>query len=105
MAHRSVDRDSRQVSIAASDFFFVTCEGDYTRDEFDEAANGDQWLKILAVCDSNSGSTFAHGVSRKGHDDKGFIVPCVADDVAWLGYSRVILKSEHEPALQFSRRR
>ena len=49
--------------------------------------------------DSKSGSTFAHGVPRKGLDDKGFIVPCVADDVAWFGYSRDILKLDNEPAI------
>ena len=36
---------------------------------------------------------------RKGLDDKGFIVRCFADDVAWLWYSCVILKSDHEPAV------
>ena len=36
---------------------------------------------------------------RKELDDKGFILRCVADDVAWLGYSRVLLKSENDPAI------
>ena len=106
MAHRSVDRDYRKVSAVVFDYVCVIREGVYTRDEFEEAANGDQWLKILVVRDSKSGSTFAHGVPRKGLDDKGFIVRCVADDVAWLCYSRVILKSDkNRRPLQFSRRR
>ena len=74
-------------------------EGVYNRDEFDEAANGDEWLKILVVRDSKSGSTSAHGVPWKGLDDKGFIVRCVAHDVAWLWYSRVILTSDNAPAI------
>ena len=69
MAHRSVDRDSRKVLTVAFDYLFVMREGGYTRDEFDEAANGDQWLKILVVRDSTYGSTFAHGVLRTGLDD------------------------------------
>ena len=36
---------------------------------------------------------------RKGLDDKGFIVHCVADDVAWLGYYRVISKSDNEAGI------
>ena len=65
---------------------FVMREGVHTRDEFDEAANGDQWLKILVVRDSKSGSTFAHGVPRNGLDDKGFIVllRCRQCSMAWL---------------------
>ena len=66
MAHRSVDRDFRKVSTVALDYLVVTREGVYTRDEFDEAANGDRWLKILVVRDSKSGSTFAHGGHCKG---------------------------------------
>ena len=99
LAHRSVDWDSRKVSTVAFDYLFVIREGVYTREEFDEAANGDQWLKILGVRDSKSGSMFAHGVPWKGLDDKGFIVRCVADDDPWLGYSRVIWKSDNEPAI------
>ena len=45
MARRSVDRDYRKVSAVASDYLFGTREGVYTRDEFDEAANGDQWRR------------------------------------------------------------
>ena len=74
-------------------------DGVYTRDEFDEAAKSDRWLKILVVHDSKSDSPVAPGVPRKGLDDKGFIVRCVADDVAWLGYSRVILKPDIELAI------
>ena len=100
MAHRSVDRDSRKLSTVAFDYlFFVIREGLYAREGLDETTCGDQRLKILVVRDSKSGSTFARAVLRKRLDDKGFIVRCVADDVAWLGYSRVIPKSDNEPAM------
>ena len=85
MAHRSVDRDSRKVSTVAFDYLFVIRASVYTRDEFDEAANGDQWLKILFVRGSKSGSTFARGVPRTGLDDKGFIMRCIERcSMAWL---------------------
>ena len=70
------------MSTVTFDYFFVIRESVYTRDECDEAANGDQWLKILVVRDLTFGLFFAHGVPRKGLDEKGFIVRCVADDVA-----------------------
>ena len=36
---------------------------------------------------------------RKGIDDKRYAVDKVVEDVLWLGYSKVLLKSENEPAI------
>ena len=42
---------------------------------------------------------FAHVVPTKGVDVKGFAVASIVDDIRWLGYSRVVLKSDNEPAV------
>ena len=42
---------------------------------------------------------FAHVVPTKGIDEKGFAVDSLVDDVKWLGYSKVTLKSDNEPAI------
>ena len=36
---------------------------------------------------------------RKGIDEKRFSVDMVVEDVLWLGYSKVLLKSDNEPAI------
>ena len=42
---------------------------------------------------------FAHAVPKKRVDDKRFAVDIIVDDVLWLGYAKVILKSDDEPAI------
>ena len=56
-------------------------------------------LKVLVVRDMRSKAIFAHAVTAKGADIDGFAVQCVVEDVLWLGYSRVILMSDNEPAI------
>ena len=38
-------------------------------------------------------------LGRKGIDEKRFSVDMVVEDVVWLGYSKVLLKSKNEPAI------
>ena len=54
---------------------------------------------MLVVRDMRSKALFAHAVTAKGADADGFAVQCVVEDVLWLGYPRVILKSDIEPAI------
>ena len=42
---------------------------------------------------------FAHAVPQKGVDEAGYAVDCFATDVAWLGWARLIVRSDNEPAL------
>jgi hypothetical protein len=75
----------------------------YTRDEFETCDECDidpaRVLKVLVVRDMRSKALFAHAVTVKGADADGFAVQCVVEDVLWLGYSRIILKSDNEPAI------
>ena len=38
-------------------------------------------------------------VPQKGIDEKGFAVSSLVEDVRWLGYTKLILKSNNEPAI------
>ena len=89
-AHGRVDH---KVAIISFDCAFMTKKGPIV-DQGEEGWDDPESLKILVVKDSKSGSVFAHGVYRKGVDDKRFAVDIVVRDVVWLGYSQVLLKSE-----------
>ena len=56
-------------------------------------------LKLLVVKDTKSKAVFAHAFPQKGIDEKRFSVDMVVADVLWLGYSKVLLKSDNEPAI------
>ena len=38
-------------------------------------------------------------VPKKGLDAKGYAVDCIKNDILWLGYRRVIMKSDNEPSI------
>ena len=99
MAHRLQDQGSRKISTISFDYLFTTRGNVFTREGWELEKLEEHFLKVLVVCDSKSKATFAHGVPAKGLDDKGFIVRCIADDVVWLEYSRVVLKCDNEPAI------
>ena len=52
--------------------------------------------KCLIVKDQNSKCIFGHVVPKKGRDADGYAVDCVKKDILWLGYTKVILKSDNE---------
>ena len=56
-------------------------------------------VKVLVVKDSKSKRLFAHVVPVKGIVEKRFAVDELAADIVWFGYTRVILKSDSEPAI------
>ena len=101
--HLAGDYDERGVATVGFDYMFVTATNVYSRVEWSEAAEDKvderKVLKVLVVRDFKSKALFAHAVRCKGSDVDGFAVQCVIDDLKWLGYSKVILKSDNEPAI------
>ena len=97
------DHSERGVAIVGFVYMFLTAKDLYTRKEWAECdeKNIDERLvlKVLVVRDMRSKSLFAHAVAAKGSDANGYAAQCIVDDVVWLGYSRVILKSDNEPAI------
>ena len=42
---------------------------------------------------------FAHALLQKGIDDKRFALDCIVENVLWLGYNKVLVKSDNELAI------
>ena len=49
--------------------------------------------------DSASKAVFGHVVPRKGIDEKGLDVDAIVEDAKWLGYTKIMLKTDNEPAI------
>ena len=90
--------DSHRVAIVSMDYAFVTRRGTVVS-EGDDGWDDEEALKLLIVKDSLSRAVFAHAVPRKGVNDKRYAVDMVVGDVLWLGYAKVILKSDNEPSI------
>ena len=60
---------------------------------------GEEFVKILVMHDNLSKSLFAHAVPQKGVDEKRYVDDQFVIDILWLGYARVIIKSDNEPAI------
>ena len=100
MAHSTLQgaKDSRASPVVSFDYCFLSDIGDVlTHEEF--VAAGEGAAKLLIVRDSRSKSVFAHVVPSKGIDGSGFAVSALVEDVKWLGYSKITLKSDNEPAI------
>jgi hypothetical protein len=93
------------------DYFYITQGGIRKRNELEHAQDpvGEATLederqkgiivKCIVIRDWESKNIYAHCVPCKGADEDEYVAQLVADDVAWLGYTRLIIKSDNEPAL------
>ena len=90
--------DARQIAMISMDYMFITRQGAVIS-EGDPGWDDPEALKVLVVKDSRSKSVFAHAVPQKGVDVKRYAVDMIVEDVLWLGYSKVLLKSDNEPAI------
>ena len=85
-------------AVISMDYMFETRKGVVVKQN-EEGWDHPEALKILVVKDSKSKAVFAHAVPKKGVDDKRYSVDKVVEDVLYLGYSKVLLKSDNEPAI------
>ena len=93
--HHRGDKDVRSVPVVSFDYCFISDVGEIkTAEEFEAASDGA--VKILVARDSRSKSVFAHVVPVKGIDEAGFAVTSIVNDIKWMGYSKVALKSDNE---------
>lgn len=84
----------------AFDYPFTTLENTVaTRDELDLTEIDACDMEIPVAIDTTSGGIFAQVVQKKGVEEDMHSADKLADDVAWLGYSEIILKSDNEPAI------
>ena len=60
---------------------------------------GDVVKYVLVRCFSSK-AVFAHMVPQKGLDEKNVACDFILGDLEWLGHTRIIMKSDNEPAVQ-----
>ena len=87
------------VPVISCDYLFVSARGVFSREEWRPVDPEEKHLKVLVIYDSKSRCLFAHAVPQKGVDEGRYVVDAFATDIAWLGWSRVIIRSDNEPAL------
>ena len=56
-------------------------------------------MKVLVAKDSKSKTVFAHAVVANGSDEDGYAVSRLVEDIAWLGHTTIIFKSDNAPAI------
>jgi hypothetical protein len=83
------DTEVRSATISF-DYMFLKKTGEYSQSEADTADGG---IQILVVKDSKSKAVFAHVVPQKGADPKRYVVDMIVEDVLWLRWSQVLLKT------------
>ena len=56
-------------------------------------------MKVLVAKDSRSKTIFEHAVAAEGSDEEGYAATRIVEDIAWLGHTKMTLKSDNEPAI------
>ena len=56
-------------------------------------------LKILVCKDSWTKAVFAHVVDKKALDEQNYVIDRLMEDLRWLGFSRISLRSDNENAI------
>ena len=99
MGHHGKCDVHRTVPTVSFDYLFVSDKGTIARGDFEVEGEAQKGIKILVVKDDKSKCVFAHVVPVKGIDSKNYGVDMVVSDVVWMGYTRIIIKSDNEPAM------
>ena len=93
--------EERQFPLVSVDYLFLSPNGVLLREEsqnrWEEPPDG--CICVLAGMCSATQALFAFAVPRKGVDADGYAARSLADNVTWLGHSRVALRSDNEPAI------
>ena len=95
--HSSCDRGNHGTPIVSFDYCYIGDKGEVLTQEEFEADEGA--IKVLVVKKSRKKGIFSHVVPRRGIDEKRYAVDVLVDDVKWLGYTKICLKSDNEKAI------
>ena len=96
--HSCIPNEPSAAPTLSFDYAFIS-DGDVvlTQEEFEAA--GEDGIKFIVVRESKSKAIFGRVVPTKGIDEKGFSDDSLADDIKWLGYAKLTLKSDNETAI------
>ena len=107
MPHRTPSSGSRgrEIPVISIDYFFLTGDGCRVPGEegasqldLEQGVEDGTIVKCLALRDSMHKSVFAWVIPAKGRNE--FTVSRIVEAVRWLGFSRIILKSDNEPSIR-----
>ena len=90
-------KEEKQISTFSMDYLYLTKSRVVEREALLEGEEVE--LKVLVAKDSKTKTIFAHAVVEKGADEEGYAVTRIVEDIAWLGHTKLILKSDNEPAI------
>ncbi len=97
--HRA-NKKVREVPVFSFDYMFITkSRRVLTKAELLASIGEEVVVKILAAYDTHSQTVFGHAVQVKGVGEDGYAVDRLIEDIRWLGYSRISLRSDNEPAI------
>ena len=65
----------------------------------EELVKDDSAGRCVMVRGQVSEVVFGYPVPQKGVDKDGYVVARLVEDIKWLGYTNVILKSDNEPGI------
>ena len=86
------------IPVISADYLIVTKNGIFRKDEGVDKAT--IILKILVLKDAFSKYIGAYVVPVKGVGEDRYAAEKLRRDVLWFGYSRVIVKTDNEPAIK-----
>ena len=82
----------------AFDYLYLSKSGSVIpRNELGDREDVD--LVVLVAKDILGKAHFAHVVPQKGVDQDHFVVDALIEDIQWLGYQTISLRSDNEPAI------
>ena len=97
----SSSTETREFPLVSVDYFFLSDKGVLTRAESENKwdAPPESSLRVLAGVDGPTNTLIARAVPQKEVDSGGYDARGFADSIAWLGHSRVTVRSDNEPAI------
>ena len=91
-------RDRREICTFSFDYLHLDASGIPVKKE-DVLAGAEVSLTILVAKDSLGKAVFTHVVPQKGVDADHYAVDVLMEDIGWLGYTALSLRSDNEPAI------
>ena len=102
------------VAVVGIDYFFITERGILTKDEvlqqYNDESEGDVQLendrkegkvvKCMIIRCFKTKAILGHVVPQKGEDEHNYVTGLVVQALQWMAHTRVIIKSDGEPAIQ-----
>ena len=91
-------RDRREICTFSFDYLHLDASGIPVK-KASVLAGAEVSLTILVAKDSLGKAVFAHAVPQKGVDADHYAVDVLMEDIGWLGYTALSLRSDNEPAI------